>query len=249
MTGGWDPFAAWPAWTVAFAAAGLAAVVGCRKLETARDAAVAGLVHALAAKDPYTGEHTERVARYSVYIGKELGFSRRRLRRLRQAALLHDVGKLAVPNALLNKPDRLTHREFGEVQRHVSAATEIIGAIDVLRPLAVVAEGHHRRFDGGGYGRGGTSKDAAVVAVADAYDAMTSTRPYRRALPQATAFAELRARAGTQFDPVCVAALVTALGRRGERHGPGWERSRVEFAVEPPIVGVGSAGLLDAVPR
>jgi HD-GYP domain-containing protein (c-di-GMP phosphodiesterase class II) len=243
VTGGWVPYAALAAWAVAFVAAAIAADVGRRKLDAARDAAIAGLVRALAVKDPYTGEHTERVARYSGYIGEELGFSRRRLARLRRAALLHDVGKLAVPGALLNKPDRLTDREFDEVQRHASACTEILGLVDVLRPLAAAAEGHHRRFDGEGYGSRRASKDAAVVAVADAYDAMTSTRAYRRALPQSTAFAELRARAGTQFDPACVDALLRAVAGRGERHGLGWERSRVVFPVEPPAASVGSAAL------
>lgn len=243
LTGGWVPFAALVAWAVALVATSLAAVAGHRKLVVARDRAVAGLVKALAVKDPYTGEHTERVARYSVYIGEELGLSRRRLARLRQAALLHDVGKLAVSGALLNKADRLTDHEFGEVQRHASACTEILSLVEVLRPFAAAAEGHHRRFDGEGYGSRHASRDAAVVAVADAYDAMTSTRPYRRALPQVIAFAELRTRAGTQFDPACVDALIRAVVRRGERHGLGWERSRVVFEVQPPVAGLGSAGL------
>ena len=232
------PHAAATAWLLSLPPMAFVAIACQREHVTARDAAVAGLVRAVAWKDAYTGEHTERVARYSVYVGEELGLSRRRLHRLRQAALLHDIGKLAVPVELLNKPTRLTEQEFEQVQLHASACIDILGLVDVLRPLAAAAEGHHRRFDGEGYGRRATSLHVAVVAVADAYDAMTSTRAYRRALRQEVAFAELRARAGTQFDPACVDALIRAIERRGERHGLGFERSNVVYAVDPPVVGV-----------
>jgi HD-GYP domain-containing protein (c-di-GMP phosphodiesterase class II) len=226
------------AWVAALPLLALVAQACRLELADAREAAVAGLVRALAAKDEYTGEHTQRVARYSVYIGEELGLSRRRLARLRQAALLHDVGKLVVPVELLNKPGPLTDEELVQVQRHASACTDILRFVDVLRPLAAAAEGHHRRFDGGGYGRHTDNVVAAVVAVADAYDAMTSTRAYRRALRQEVAFRELRARAGTQFDPRYVDALVRAVQRRRERHGLGFERTNVVFAADPPVVGV-----------
>lgn len=238
-----QPFAALVAWA-ALVVDLTALAAGCRaEHAAARDAAVRGLVAALALKDPYTGQHTERVARYSVYIGEALGLSKRRLARLRQAALLHDIGKVAVPVTLLNKPDRLTDDEFCEVQRHAHACDDVLGCVRVLRPLAAAAAGHHRRFDGGGYGNGGRSREVAIVAVADAYDAMTSTRAYRRALSQETAFAELRSRAGTQFDPAVVEGLIGALERRGERHGLGYEERTVVFAVEPPAGTTESAGL------
>ena len=237
------PAVAVAGWGASLACLGLLAAAGHAEHVAARGAAVAGLVRALAVKDPYTGEHTERVARYSVYVGEELGLSRRRLARLQQAALLHDIGKLAVPTELLNKPGRLTDAEFTRVQAHAHACEDVLGRVAVLRPLAAAAAGHHRRFDGGGYGSGERSQQAAVVAVADAYDAMTSTRAYRRALPQALAFEELRRQAGTQFDPACVEALIAAVERREECHGFGHERSAVVFAVEPPQAGVGSAGL------
>ena len=234
MAEGW--MVALVAWPVVTAAALLGARAAHAAHVAARDAAVAGLVRALAVKDTYTGEHTERVARYSVWIGEELGWSRRRLARLRQAALLHDIGKLAVPVSLLNKPDRLTDDEFRQVQRHAHVCDDILRTVVALRPLATAAAGHHRRYDGEGYGTGERSRQAAIVAVADAYDAMTSTRAYRRALPQAVAFDELRRQAGTQFDPACVDALVRAVEGRGERHGLGHERTSVVFAVEPPVV-------------
>ncbi|HVF75414.1 MAG TPA: HD domain-containing phosphohydrolase [Acidimicrobiales bacterium] len=232
------PVAAGACWAVLVTCLALLAVAGHAEHEAARAAAVAGLVRALAVKDPYTGEHTARVARYSAYIGEELGLSRRRLARLHQAALLHDIGKLSVPADLLNKPGRLTDEEFARVQQHAHTCDDVLGRVDALRPLRAAAAGHHLRFDGGGYGAGEPSQQAAIVAVADAYDAMTSTRAYRRALPQDVAFEELRRRAGTQFDPRCVAALVAAVERRGERHGMGHERSAVVFAVDPPALGV-----------
>lgn len=243
---GW-PYVAFAAW-VALVADLTALAVGCRAEHTAaRDAAVRGLVAALALKDPYTGQHTERVARYSVYIGEALGLSKRRLARLHRAALLHDIGKVAVPVTLLNKPDCLTDDEFSEVQRHAHACDDVLGCVRALRPLGDAAAGHHRRYDGGGYGSGysgrGRSHDVAIVAVADAYDAMTSTRAYRRALSQETAFAEMRSRAGTQFDPGAVEGLIEALERRRERHGLGYEEHTVVFAVEPPSGTTGSAGL------
>lgn len=232
------PHAAVAAWLLSLPPVAFVAIACQREHEATRDAAVAGLVRAIAWKDAYTGEHTERVGRYSTYIGEELGLSRRRLARLRQAALLHDIGKLAVPVELLNKPARLTEHEFEQVQQHASACTDVLGLVEVLRPFAAAAEGHHRRFDGEGYGRRSASLHVAVVAVADAYDAMTSTRAYRRALRQEVAFAELRARAGTQFDPACVEALIGAVERRRERHGLGFERSNVVYAVDPPVLGV-----------
>lgn len=214
MTGGWGLEAALAAWP----AAGLVAIACHRRLDEAREAAIAGLVLALSSHDLYTAEHTERVARYAVLIGQELGWSSRRLARLRRAALLHDIGKLAVPVELLNKPGPLTEDEYSQVQRHESAGADMLARIGVLRRFASVVE--------------------PAVAVADAYDAMTSTRAYRRALRQEVAFAELRARSGTQFDPTCVDALIRSIERRGERHGLGFERSHVVYAVEPPVAGV-----------
>lgn len=232
------PLVAVAAWALLTACLVLLAAAGHAEHESARAAAVAGLVRALATKDAYTGEHTERVARYSSYIGEGLGLSPRKQRRLRQAALLHDIGKLSVPCELLNKPGRLSDEELARVQEHAHTGDDVLGRIAALRRLRAAAAGHHLHYDGGGYGAGTPSQQAAVVAVADAYDAMTSTRAYRRALSQEVAFAELRRRAGSQFDPRCVEALIAAVEARGERHGAGYEQSTVVFAVEPPSVGV-----------
>jgi HD-GYP domain-containing protein (c-di-GMP phosphodiesterase class II) len=219
------------------------------ELHEAHEATIRVFMRAIHTKDAYTGKHTERVARYSVYIGEEMGFSHARLEHLRQAALMHDIGKLAVPKHLLNKPGKLTDAEFEQVQAHAHVCIDILTLVDFLRPMTAAASGHHSRYDGGGYG--GTNEhpiEAYIVAVADAYDAMTSTRSYRRALPMDVAFAELRAKSGSQFHPDCVEGLIGAISRRGEKHGLGYEDDVVEFAVAPPVVGVGSAGLGDRLP-
>jgi HD-GYP domain-containing protein (c-di-GMP phosphodiesterase class II) len=216
------------------------------ELSEAHEATIQVFLRAIEAKDTYTARHTQRVCTYSLYMGEELGFSHPRMEHLRQAALMHDIGKLAVPKHLLNKPGKLTDDEFERVQRHAHVCIDILGLVDFLKPMTAAAAGHHARFDGGGYGGTGERPlEAYIVAVADAFDAMTSTRSYRRALPMDVAFDELRSKAGTQFHPDCVAALVTAIERRGEQHGLGHEEDAVEFAVAPPVAGVGSAGLGD----
>jgi hypothetical protein len=203
------------------------------------EATLAVLVQALEAKDPYTGGHVARVARFATYIGAELAFAPSRLRRLHDAALMHDIGKLTVPNRLLNKPGRLTASEYAEVLRHEEVSVELVRRIEDLAPCAV-AIGH------GGDGLEAPI-EARIIHVADAFDAMTSSRAYRRAMPQDDAVAELQRNVGRQFDGSCVQALVRVLDRRGERYGAGVEAvaAIAQFPVAPPVVGVGSAGLGD----
>jgi HD superfamily phosphohydrolase YqeK len=214
------------------------------RLETAESDAVASLMRALEVKDPYTAAHSQRVARYAAYIGAELEISGQRLEDLRLAALLHDIGKLVVPNALLNKPGRLTSEEFDVVKRHEHVSVAMLSRIDALAPVArLVADSRHDTF------AELRSLEAHVIAVADAYDAMASTRSYRQALPEEVVFAELRAKAGTQFLAPCVDALIAALVRRGETavvHDAGLPYG---WTVVPPKCGVGSAGLGDLAPE
>ena len=219
------------------------------ELSEAHEATIKVFLRAIEAKDTYTARHTQRVCTYSLYMGEELGFSHTRMEHLRQSALMHDIGKLAVPKHLLNKPGKLTDDEFERVQRHAHVCIDILGLVDFLKPMTAAAAGHHARFDGGGYGgTGDRPLEAYIVAVADAFDAMTSTRSYRRALPMEVAFEELRNKAGSQFHPDCVEALIHAIESRGEHHGAGHEEDAVEFEVAPPVVGVGSAGLGDREP-
>ncbi len=214
-------------------------------LRRAHEDTVRVLVGALEAKDHYTAGHAERVARFADYMGRELGFGFTRLERLRLAALMHDVGKLIVPNHLLNKPGKLTAEEYARVRRHEPVSVEILTAIDFLAPVAPSASGEFSRFENVDEER---PVEPFIVAVADAFDAMTSTRSYRKALSQSVAVSELRDKAGSQFHPSCVDALVAALERRGEVYGAGHEEDAEHFDQPPPAAGLGSAGLGDLVP-
>lgn len=217
-------------------------------LKKSYDDTIRILIGALESKDPYTAGHAGRVATFAQYIGIELGLPPKRLERLRLAALMHDVGKLVVPNHLLNKPGKLTAAEFARVRQHETVSVEILTRIEFLAPVAPSALSEFTKFRPVA-DRTGQPIEPHVVAVADAFDAMTSTRPYRRALSQTTAFMELRQYAGDQFHPRVVDALIIAIERRGERYGAGYEAEAVEFAVEPPRAGPGSAGLGDIVPE
>jgi hypothetical protein len=215
-------------------------------LKESHDATLRILIGALEAKDPYTAGHAERVATYADYIGIELGISASRLERLRLAALMHDVGKLIVPNHLLNKPGKLTAQEFSSVRRHEQASVEILTRIDFLAPVAPSATTEATRFKPVSDDHG-QPIEPHIVAVADAFDAMTSTRSYRRALSQEVAFEELRRNAGKQFHPRVVDALIAALRRRGEVHGRGHETEVIHE--NAPEGTTGSAGLGDLVPE
>ena len=153
---------------------------------------------ALEAKDRYTAGHAQRVATFCEYVGTELGFGPNRMERLRYAALMHDIGKLIVPNQLLNKPGRLTESEFARVRRHEGVSVELLHRIDFLAPIAgdTTTEAATAAVEGPGL------VEPAIIHVADAFDAMTSTRSYRRALTQETAFAELRMARARSSTPI-----------------------------------------------
>ena len=195
------------------------------ELREAQESTLRGFIKALEAKDLYTRGHTERVAYFAQLIGEELHYRGNRLERLRWAALIHDVGKLAVPGELIRKRGRLDDGEYVQLQDHAHVVEEILAEVDFLRPMVEIASAHHSRFDGSGYGGTGhtdgerPSQEACILAVADAFDAMTSTRSYRVALSQTYAFSELRRNAGTQFDPEVVESLVSALSKTGEKYG------------------------------
>jgi len=211
-------------------------------LKEQQEATVRTLIAALEAKDPYTAGHAERVAGYAQRIGSELGMTVARLERLRLAALMHDVGKLVVPNHLLNKKGKLTADEFALVRQHEEVSVEILTRIDFLAPVAPSATSEAAAFSPVADERG-QPIEPHIVAVADAFDAMTSTRSYRRALPQEVAFRELRKNSGRQFHPRVVDALIASIQRHGEVHGAGHE-TRVHH-LDAPEAGTGSAGLGD----
>ncbi|HKX76431.1 MAG TPA: HD domain-containing phosphohydrolase, partial [Acidimicrobiia bacterium] len=195
------------------------------QLREAHEATLRGFVKALEAKDLYTRGHTERVAYFAQLTGRELSFSGTQLERLRWAALIHDVGKLAVPAELIRKRGRLNQDEYREMQGHAHMVEEILAEVDFLQPMVEIASGHHSNYDGSGYGGSGhedgrrPSLESCILAVADAFDAMTSTRSYRMALSQKYAFEELRRNAGSQFHPDVIDALERGLRRVGETYG------------------------------
>ena len=220
-----------------------------QELRAAHEATVKVFIRTIEAKDPYTAGHTERVANYAMYIGQELKLSQGDLEHLRHAALLHDVGKLAVPKSILNKPGKLTSEEYAIVQRHNQVCIDILTRVDFMRSLVATASDRHAHYDRSEQReQRRLVQEAHIVAIADAFDAMTSTRSYRKALSQEVAFAELRDKSGTQFNPELVEALIRAIERRSETYGLGHEESPEQFEVEPPLAGVGSAGLGDLLP-
>jgi putative nucleotidyltransferase with HDIG domain len=158
--------------------------------------------------------HATNVADHAAQIARELGLGPARVARVRRAALLHDIGKLEVPPAILEKPGGLAPDEWSVMRRHPVVAEQMLSGIRGLGPCLPAIRHHHERLDGTGYPDGlrsdAISLDARVLAVADAFDAMTSDRPYRPALTAVEAIRRLRAEAGMQFDPRCVEALVAA---------------------------------------
>ncbi|WP_078628458.1 HD-GYP domain-containing protein [Streptomyces sp. NRRL F-2664] len=185
----------------------------------AHRATIRALVQAVDIKDRYTRGHSERVGQASTMIARELGMAEDRLEVVRIAGILHDVGKLGVPTRLLRKDGPLTPQERRIIELHPEYGHEMVRGIGFLGEARSAILHHHERVDGTGYPYGLTGEQipelARVVAVADAFDAMTSTRSYSRARPVPTALAELERCAGAQFDPVMVRALTAAVGRHG----------------------------------
>jgi len=165
----------------------------------------------LDAVDPYTHEHSVRVAEYSVRVARRLGLREDEVETIHYAALCHDIGKIAQRPEVIRKPHALDANERRLMMRHPEAGARIVGQIRALRPAATMVRTHHWRPDGRGYPGGLLDSDvplgARIIHVCDAFDAMTSDRPYRRGLPVARALAELHRHAGSQFEPRAVVAL------------------------------------------
>jgi putative nucleotidyltransferase with HDIG domain len=178
---------------------------------------VTALAQAVEVRDLYTGDHTHRVTAYALLLAEELGIPADQRQILRAAAALHDIGKIGVDDHVLRKPGRLTPAEYEQMKTHVTRGAEIIQMVPGLAWALPVVRGHHERWDGTGYPDRLAGEDipllARVVGVADAFDAMTSDRPYRPGMSVAQAFDELGAGSGKQFDPRCVEAFVRARPR------------------------------------
>ena len=171
------------------------------------------------AKDEYTQGHSARVAMYTEKLARRIGFSDEEVHKYKNIAFLHDIGKVAIPDSILHKPVGLTDEEYEIMKSHTTRGKEILDEITVEEDLALGAGYHHERFDGGGYPDGLRGDEippvAQLIAVADTFDAMYSTRPYRNQLPLSVALQELESIAGTQLNETYVEAFIE-LAKEGE---------------------------------
>lgn len=176
-----------------------------QKLEKAYMESIETLRYTVEAKDPYTKGHSDRVAQYSLLIGKKMGLSEEEQNKLLIGGLFHDIGKIGVPDTILRKTDKLTDEEYSEIKNHPSIGAHILAPATIFQNIIPIVKHHHEKYDGRGYPSQLKGEDiplyARIAAVADTFDAMTSKRPYRDALPVETVIAEVERCKGTQFDP------------------------------------------------
>jgi len=191
-----------------------------REVENLYYQTITSLALAMESKDPYTAGHSQRVHEYSVGIARQLGLSAEDVEQIGRAALLHDLGKIGVPEHIVDKPGPMTEDEFQQMARHPSEGARIIQALSFLKHLAPIVRSHHERLDGQGYPDHIKAEDiplaARIIAVADTVDAMTSDRPYRKALPAEDMLAELEKVSGSHLDVQCVQAFIAFWNDRQE---------------------------------
>lgn len=165
------------------------------------------------AKDPYTSGHANRVEEYAVELAEFHGLPFNTVQDIKTAAILHDIGKLGIDDSILNKASKLTQDEYATIMKHPSIGADIISNVDFLKKVTKMIKYHHERYDGGGYPEGLAGDaipiEACILAIADSYDAMTSDRPYRKALTKEEALNEILKNAGTQFHPILAEKFVT----------------------------------------
>jgi PAS domain S-box-containing protein len=199
---------------------------------------VKSLSYAIDAKSSWTAGHSERVTKYALLLGKELGLSDHKLRDLELVGLLHDVGKLGTFDAILDKNGKLTAEEFEIIKQHPFRGAELLRPIKQLKHIIPGVMHHHERFDGKGYPeglKGGQIPDMArILAVADAFDSMTGWRPYRKTFQQNEAIEELIRCSGSQFDPICAQNFITALTKAGNQTVPLGRSSQELLHPVPP---------------
>jgi putative nucleotidyltransferase with HDIG domain len=171
----------------------------------------------MAVRDGATYRHAERVQKYAMALARQAGIAHSQLCPLETAALLHDIGKVAVPDRLLNKPGPLTAEEYSQVKEHAAIGADILSSVSFHGPLPALVRHHHENWDGTGYPdrrrRDEIPVGARVLAIADCYDALTSDRPYRRALDHETAIAMIHERRGSMFDPRMTDAFLQIVAR------------------------------------
>lgn len=201
--------------------------------------AIRALANAIEARDGCTAGHTDRVIRLAEPMARALGWPESKVHALRLGCTLHDIGKIGVPDSILNKPDRLTDEELVQMQRHPLVGERIIKDIDLFKPALPYILSHHERFDGKGYPNGLSAEEIPVegrlLAVVDTFDAIISDRPYRKGAPLAVAVRELSINRGKQFDPAMVELFVKLLGSNlidlHELYGRKFEQAELEEAL------------------
>lgn len=188
-----------------------------KKLRDASMGAINALTEAINAKDHYTAGHVDRVGEYALAIAQTMNMDDESTEAIKQAALLHDVGKIGIPEAVLNKPGKLTEEEYTLMKSHSAMSAQIVHPIGLSPRIIAAIKHHHERVDGRGYPDGlqgeAISLEARVLCVADTYDAMVTDRPYRKGLSKDTAIAELKKYSGTQFDSAVVEAFLKVLNK------------------------------------
>lgn len=203
--------------TVSLAMMFIAYILGCSEEVVSKERKmlleiIAVLTEAIDAKDAHTRGHSGRVAKYSRAIAERLGMEQEEAERIYRMALLHDVGKIGIPDAVLNKPGKLTSGEYSLIQSHAALGGDILAKVESMPDLSQGARWHHERVDGRGYPDGLQGDDiplaARIICVADCYDAMTSNRVYREQLPQDVVRKEIETNAGTQFDKDVAKAML-----------------------------------------
>jgi len=188
-------------------------------LQESYEATLQGWVRALDMRDKETEEHTQRVTELTIRLAERIGIPRDKLEHIRRGTLLHDIGKIGIPDAILHKPGPLDDAEWDVIRRHPTYACELLSPIEYLRPAIDIPWAHHERWDGTGYPRGLAGQEiplsARVFAVVDVWDALTSDRPYREAWDLRRAIDQIRAESGKHFDPKVVRAFLE-LRREGK---------------------------------
>jgi hypothetical protein len=204
----------------AFASSALTRLELAAQLEDHYTTTMEALVSALEARDPHTEAHAGRIRDLSTALAVALKLPSEERRAVKLGSILHDVGKIGVPDSILLKEGSLDEREWALMRRHPVIGEQMLRSVDFLKPAWPVVRHHHERWDGRGYPDGLLGRDipigARIVAVCDSFDAMTSDRPYRKALPLEIAFEELTRNAGSQFDPACAELLVEVVSSLGQ---------------------------------
>jgi len=217
-------------------------VLHTQELNRSRDSLLQMLCAALDLRDQATKGHSLRVARLAAALGEQMNLMEEELTHLEQAAMLHDLTKIELPNVILKKPGPLDENEWEKIQKHPELGHQIVRDVPFLQQAGEIMLYHHERFDGGGYPRGLMGEEiplgARIYAAVDSYDAMTSHRPYRRAFSHAAAVREIKRNSGTQFDPRVVDAFLEA-NRKGLIRDYDGEKTNGESAMQ--LVATGAA--------